>query len=81
MALHYGTPMRSLPTMTSNGGTMGFWDGITGVVGSIVFVGVYSLGNSTCEADISSSGWSAGRAAVFYQGAGHTFVLDLNAEL
>jgi len=81
MALHYGTPMRSLPTMTSNGGTMGFWDGVTGVSGSIVFTFVYSLGNSTCEADISSSGWTAGRAAVFYQNASHTFVLDLNAEL
>lgn len=81
MALHYGTPMRSLPTMTSNGGTMGFWDGVTGAVGAVSFTFVYSLGNSTCETDISSSGWTAGRAAVSYQSAGHTFVLDLNAEL
>jgi len=81
MALHYGITMRSTPTITGNGGTMGFWDGVTGVVGNVAITGTYNLGNSTCEFDINSSGWVARSAAVFYQGAGFTFGLDMSAEL
>jgi len=81
MALHYGITMRTTPTITGNGGTMGFWDGVTGLVGNVAITGTYNLGNSTCEFDINSSGWTARSAAVFYQGAGFTFALDMSAEL
>lgn len=81
MALHYGIPMRALPTATSNGGTMGFWDGVSAAVGTVTFIGSYSFGNTTVEFDISSSGWTARAAAVFYQISTNTFIVDLNAEL
>lgn len=74
--------MRVAPTITSNGGTMGFFDGVTAVVGNIAFTATYTFTSlTTIEVDISSGGWTAGRAAVFYQGSGHTFQIDLNSEL
>jgi hypothetical protein len=81
MALHYGITMRASPTITGNGGTMGFYDGVTSVVGGIAITAAYSFGTSTCEIDINSSGWTAGRAACSYTNASYTFALDLNAEL
>lgn len=81
MALHYGTPMRALPTATSNGGTMGFWDGASSPVGNVGFVGVFSFSNTTIEFDLSSAGWTIGRAACLYQISTNTFFMDLNAEL
>jgi len=81
MALHYGIPMRALPTATSNGGTMGYWDGVSAAVGTVTFIGSYSFSNTTIEFDISSSGWTARAAAVFYQISTNTFIVDLNAEL
>lgn len=81
MALHYGITMRTTPTVTGNGGTMGFWDGVTGVIANVALTGTYNFGNSTVEFDISSGGWTPRAAAVFYQGAGFTFALDLSAEL
>lgn len=80
MGLSYPT-MRALPTITGNGGTMGFWDGATGVLGAVGIIATYNNSNTTCEIDVSSSGWTARAAAVFYQNPAHTFYLDLNAEL
>jgi len=74
--------MRATPTATSNGGTMGFYNGYTSVTGNIAFAAAYQYtSNTTFEADISSSGWGTGAPAVFYQSTGYTFAVDLNAEL
>lgn len=81
MALHFGTPMRAIPTATGNGGTMGFWDGASSPIGNVGIVGVYNASNTTIEFDLSSSGWTIGRAACMYQITNGTFYLDLNAEL
>ena len=81
MALGY-TPMRATPTGTSNGGTMGFYDGNSAVNAGVAFTAAYQfVSNTTFEADISSAGWLGGNPAVFYQFSGNTFAVDLNAEL
>jgi hypothetical protein len=81
LAMSY-PPMRATPTGTSNSGTMGFYNGSTAVVGNIAFAVSYQhTANTTFEADISSGGWGTGSPAVFYQGASHTFAVDLSAEL
>jgi hypothetical protein len=81
MAMAY-PPMRATPTGTSNGGLMGFFNGATAVIAGIAFTIAYQhSANTTFEADISSAGWGTGGAAVFYQGAGHTFFVDLNADI
>ena len=75
--------MRATPTGTSNGGTMGFYNGSTALSAAVAFTVAYSVGaNSTFEADISSAGWGFdGCVAAFYQISGATFAVDLNAEL
>jgi len=80
MAMSY-PPMRAQPTGTSNGGLMGFYNGGAAVVANVGFALTYNNSNTTFEADISSAGWGTGNAALFYQGAGHTFAVDLSAEI
>jgi hypothetical protein len=81
LAMSY-PPMRAQPTGTSNGGLMGFYNGATAVVAGVAFTATYLHGaNTTFECDISSGGWGTGSPAVFYQGAGYTFAVDLSAEL
>ena len=80
MMLAY-VPMRAQPTGGSNGGSMGFYNGTTAVTGNVIFTASYPHGaNTTFEADVASSGWGAGSPAVFYQGAGFTFAVVLDAE-
>jgi hypothetical protein len=81
MMLSY-SPMRAQPTGTSNGGTMGFYNGAAAVAAGVAFTVTYLHGaNTTFECDISSAGWGTGSPAVFYQNAAHTFAMDLSAEL
>jgi hypothetical protein len=74
-------PMRSAPTISGNGGTMGFYDGATAVIGAVVIGVSYNFSNCGIEIDITSSGWTTGRAAVLYQVNTATLNIDLNAEL
>lgn len=81
MMLSY-PPMRTTPSATGNGGTMGFYNGATAVNAGVALGTAYQYAaNTTFEADIVSAGWGTGSAAVFYQFNGATFFLDLNAEL
>jgi hypothetical protein len=73
--------MRTNASVFSNGGTMGFYNGGAAVVAGVGFSAAYNNSPSSVEADISSSGWGIGNAAVFYKGAGHSFVLIADAEL
>ena len=74
-------PMRSAPTIGGNGGTMGFYDGATAVIGAVGLTVVYNYSNIGIEVDVSSAGWTTGRAAVLYQIPGGTLVIDLASEL
>ena len=74
--------MRANPSLTSNGGTMGFWNGSTAAVGNVAFSLTFPFCTGSVEADITSSGFGAsGQAAIFYKGAGYTFELIASAEL
>lgn len=73
--------MRTSPSLTSNGGTMGYWTGYAAVQAAVVITAVYNNSNTTIEIDTNSSGFGTGWAAVFYQNAAHTFYVDLSAEL
>lgn len=77
----YFPPMRTAPTISGNGGTMGFYDGVTAVIGNVGITISYNFSNCGFEVDISSSGWTAGRAAVLYQVNTATFSIALSAEL
>jgi hypothetical protein len=73
--------MRAIPTSSSNGGTVLFFDGTSAVTGSMVISTDYAFGIDSVEYDLSSSGWTAGRPALLCYISGATAVLSLNAEL
>ena len=73
--------MRANPTVTSNGGTQGWFDGSSAVVTGWGPTVVYTCGPDSIEMDTGGSGWATGNPAIFFFQAGGTQILSLNAEL
>lgn len=73
-------PMRTTPTSSTNGGTIGIFDGSVGSVGTFTIGVNYTLQNHSVEYDLTTSGLTSFRpAAAYYTGA--TGILNLSAEL